>query len=76
MLNYKDEIKELILKLKIKPDAKMANSTHKCTTGSSCSIGLSQLREHLPRGLKPQAFAGTMIHGLHRGEDLLLRHLV
>jgi len=54
----------------------MANSTHKCTTGSSSSIWLSQLREHFPWGLKPQTLAGAMIHGLHRGEDLLLRHLV
>jgi len=53
-----------------------ANSTHKCTTRLKLKVGLSQLREHLPRSLKPQAFPWAVIHGLHRSGDRFLRHLV
>ena len=54
----------------------MADSSHKCNKRFRFSIFLNQLREYLPRGLKPQAFARPMVHLIDRGAHLVLAELV
>ena len=53
-----------------------ADSSHKCNKRFRFSIFLNQLREYLPRGLKPQAFARPMVHLIDRGAHLVLAELV
>ena len=55
---------------------KVADSSHKCNKRFRFSIFLNQLREYLPRGLKPQAFARPMVHLIDRGAHLVLAELV
>ena len=54
----------------------LADSSHKCNKRFRFSIFLNQLREYLPRGLKPQAFARPMVHLIDRGAHLVLAELV
>ena len=54
----------------------MAVSSHKCNKWFRFGIFLNQLREYLPRGLKPQAFARPMVHLIDRGAYVLFVKLV
>ena len=53
-----------------------AVSSHKCNKRFRFGIFLNQLREYLPRGLKPQAFARPMVHLIDRGAYVLFVKLV